>query len=53
MTQAGTTPASGIPRKKRAVSKPAAFVQAAIDITMMPQRIMTVGKKFFAETCSV
>jgi len=45
MTQAGTTPASGMPRKNRAVRRPAAFLVPAMLITIIPQTINTHGKK--------
>jgi hypothetical protein len=44
MTQVGTTPASGIPRKKRDVSKPAAFLVAEMAQTMVPNKSMIRGK---------
>jgi hypothetical protein len=49
MTQAGTTPASGIPRKKRAVRSPGAFLTAAMHMTIIPHVTMTIGKKYFAD----
>jgi hypothetical protein len=49
MIQAGTTPASGIPRKKRAVRSPDAFLTLAIHITITPHNIITIGKKYFAD----
>jgi hypothetical protein len=41
---AGTTPASGMPRKNLAVSKPAAPFTAAMQQTMVPKPVMMSGK---------
>ena len=49
MMHAGTNPDSGMPRKKRAVSKPAAFFVAAIHMTTVLQMVMITGKYRLAE----
>jgi protein involved in ribonucleotide reduction len=50
ITQAGTTPASGTPRKKRPVRSPVASLTAAKHMDTVPKRTITVGKKYFGET---
>jgi hypothetical protein len=49
ITTAGTTPASGIPRKNREARRPEAFFVAAIDMEMTPKVTITRGKKYFAD----
>lgn len=45
--QAGTTPDSGIPRKNRVASRPAAFWAAPMHIAIPPNPTMMSGKKNF------
>lgn len=46
---ADTIPASGIPRKKRAMSNPAAVLHAAMQMTIVPKRKQAIGRYTFAD----
>jgi hypothetical protein len=49
MMHDGTTAASGMPRKKRAVNKPAGLLTPTTESTIAPQMTIMIGKKTFAE----